>query len=192
MPNKRKKKLNYARHRERWNDCIDCDLCEVRRKVVLGRGQIPADILFIGEAPGSSEDVLGRPFKGPAGSLLQNDILDKVFPHYPDIRYALTNLVGCIPRINGKKKMPEDVHIKACSRRLNEFIKLCKPVTLIGVGKLATDKIPMVVEEWESYKLYSIVHPAAILRASDAHKPLMVQTAKANILEAISEISEKG
>lgn len=55
---------------ERWKDCTACGLCEHRQKVVLARGSVPCDILFIGEAPGESEDCLGQPFVGPAGQLL--------------------------------------------------------------------------------------------------------------------------
>jgi DNA polymerase len=58
--------------------------------LVTARGHVPCDILIIGEAPGASEDIIGRPFVGPAGILL-DDILEKSLD--PDIRVAMTNLV---------------------------------------------------------------------------------------------------
>ncbi len=60
----------YALHLAKWHDCTACSLHEHRGRMVFARGKIPCDVLFIGEAPGESEDVLGAPFKGPAGKLL--------------------------------------------------------------------------------------------------------------------------
>lgn len=49
------------------------DICSNPRiKVVLGRGAVPCDILFVGEAPGLGENATGKPFMGPAGKLLDS------------------------------------------------------------------------------------------------------------------------
>jgi uracil-DNA glycosylase len=63
--------------------------------VVLCRGRLPCDVLFVGEAPGVSEDVLGRPFVGPAGKLLDT-IVERALDGQYDC--AMTNLVACIPK----------------------------------------------------------------------------------------------
>ena len=68
----------YIKHREKWKDCTRCLLHEHRRKIVLCRGKIPADVLFVGEAPGESEDVLGSPFVGPAAQLLDS-LIEQAF-----------------------------------------------------------------------------------------------------------------
>ena len=60
----------YSLFVEKWKDCRDCYLCETRNRIVFARGTIPADVLFLGEAPGESENVTGVPFDGPAGNLL--------------------------------------------------------------------------------------------------------------------------
>lgn len=57
-------------HVKDWKHCERCELAADRKHVCLGRGDIPADVLFCGEAAGQSENVLGRPFVGPAGQLL--------------------------------------------------------------------------------------------------------------------------
>ena len=62
----------FQEHQNRWKDCTDCSLHASRIKVVLARGKLPCDILFTGEAPGESENVIGRPFIGPAGKLLDD------------------------------------------------------------------------------------------------------------------------
>lgn len=64
----------WQSHVARWKDCRRCCLCDGRKTVVLARGKIPCDVLFIGEAPGDSENVLGQPFIGPAGKLLDEII----------------------------------------------------------------------------------------------------------------------
>ena len=42
--------------------CHKCRLAETRTNVVFGEGSEHADIMFVGEGPGSYEDVQGRPF----------------------------------------------------------------------------------------------------------------------------------
>ena len=93
---------------EKWGKCRECSLWEGRQRVVLCRGKVPADVLFIGEGPGESEDSIGQPFIGPAGHLL-DQILEQsgVTEH----RYCLTNLVCCIPRL--KPPVVVNIHHKA-------------------------------------------------------------------------------
>ncbi|GAG10072.1 unnamed protein product, partial [marine sediment metagenome] len=61
---------------KRYKNCRKCGLYEFRRKIVFGRGKVPADILFVGEAPGKSEDLIGEAFVGPSGRLLDMAIKD--------------------------------------------------------------------------------------------------------------------
>jgi uracil-DNA glycosylase len=70
------RKTLWSAHVDDWKDCTRCPLHTVRSNVVLARGSIPCDILFVGEAPGRSEDALGKPFVGPAGILLDEMIED--------------------------------------------------------------------------------------------------------------------
>jgi uracil-DNA glycosylase family protein len=50
--------------------CRRCPLWEPATQTVFGEGPAGALILFIGEQPGDQEDVIGRPFVGPAGQML--------------------------------------------------------------------------------------------------------------------------
>ena len=50
--------------------CKKCNLCNDRKNAVPGKGNQNADIVFIGEAPGKNEDLLGEPFVGIAGKKL--------------------------------------------------------------------------------------------------------------------------
>src|SRR4051812_28157858 len=97
----------WLQHVQRWKDCQRCPLGQQRGRICLTRackagdqpgaygGRLPCDVLFIGEAPGSSEDALGLPFVGPAGDLL-DQIKQRALP--PETSCAFTNLVACYPR----------------------------------------------------------------------------------------------
>ncbi len=53
------------------HDCVRCaELAATRRNVVFGAGNADAQLMFVGEAPGASEDEQGLPFVGQAGKLL--------------------------------------------------------------------------------------------------------------------------
>lgn len=121
----------------------------------------------------NSEDLLGKPFCGPAGKLLDEIIADGLGNN--GHRYAITNLVGCIPRDEDGKKAgePEDESIRACSDRLLQLVTLCQPQIVVCVGKLASDWIDTRyvkrrVPIDDSIPRVSIIHPAALLRMTDA------------------------
>src|SRR5258706_14420256 len=60
-----------AELRERAMQCVKCPhLAGSRKNVVFGVGNIDAQIMFVGEAPGADEDLQGEPFVGKAGQLL--------------------------------------------------------------------------------------------------------------------------
>ena len=88
----------YQLHIQRWHNCTACDLCETRQKVVLGRGCVPADVCWIGEAPGKSEDSLGAPFVGKAGHRL-----DEIVRHAV-ARFRLCPSCRGLLRLQGEEK----------------------------------------------------------------------------------------
>ena len=62
-----------------WDDfaadvarCDACGLCKSRNKTVPGVGDVAAEWMFVGEAPGAEEDARGEPFVGQAGRLLDS------------------------------------------------------------------------------------------------------------------------
>jgi len=182
----------YTTFKKRWIDCTECELCDVRRKTVLARGKLPCDVLFIGEAPGQSEDVLGKPFVGPAGKLLDVTIEQA---GGSEVRLAFTNLVCCIPKdeLGGNKiNEPHKEHIQACSERLLEFIRVAKPCAFVCVGKLAAKWLPKIVKDDEWYRdtaSVEIVHPAAILRADISQRGLAIQQQIVQLSDLFEEVS---
>lgn len=190
----------------RWEKGCGSGLCESARNICIARGQVPCDVLFVGEAPGESEDVIGRPFVGPAGKLLDYIIERSLLK---GTRYALTNLTMCIPREGDGQKaaqpLPEE--IEACAPRLREFIRICQPKLIVCVGALARDYLDekMKGSIWgnrvslrrslnNTSELGSeilridITHPAAILRTNVANQGLAVQRCIVSIRTAVEEL----
>ncbi len=146
----------WTDHVARWKDCQLCPLCQQRDRIVLGRGQVPCDVVFVGEAPGASEDALGEPFIGPAGDVM-NQIIDRALP--PGTTYALTNLVACFPReakARGDNE-PEMSEILACRPRLEEFVAIARPRLIVRVGALAAGW----AQPPRGVATVDIIHPAA-------------------------------
>ena len=174
----------YQKFCDRWEGCRGCALGFQRTKIVLARGKVPAEVLFVGEAPGPSEDVLGKPFVGPAGKLL-----DKIIEVGIDGRvdYCLTNLVACFPReAKGKGfNEPSEDEIESCGDRLREFTLLCKPKLVVCVGKLASRWAPTIIG---TGGYISIIHPAAILRMDVSRKGLAIQRCIVAVSDAVDEI----
>ena len=85
----------WRQHWENWVECDRCPLHKTRRNVVLVRGQLPCELLFIGGAPGESEDSLGYPFVGSAGEEFERIMTEALGDR--KIRYAVTNIIACAP-----------------------------------------------------------------------------------------------
>lgn len=169
-------KTAYQSHVARWGSCRDCPLWQQRTRVVLARGQVPADVVFVGEAPGLSEDALGQPFVGPAGKLL-DEIIRRALGGKA-VRAAYTNLVACFPREakeSGDHK-PSNESIRRCSPRLEEFIGLCRPRAVVCVGALSTKWLHLAVDgSRDDLVVESIDHPAFLLRMPEAQRDLAVK-----------------
>lgn len=144
---------------EEWQKCQKCPLCKLRRSVVIGTGEIPASVLFIGEAPGRQEDILGRPFVGPAGKLLKEQLNQIEI----DFSFYITNVVACAPWVDENRKewrAPSKSEAESCSPRLAGIIKAVNPKTIIYIGQVAKKFCAAP----SSIPTLTITHPAAILR----------------------------
>ncbi len=156
---------------EEYSACKQCeDLCNSRSQVVFGSGDPKAKILFLGEAPGATEDKEGIPFCGASGKVLQELLMsigynrDQVF---------ITNTIICRPE---KNRNPKPQEIKNCNNRLNKTIKAIDPKVIVTVGNFATKTIlgqagitkirGQLFEQDLSGKIYCVVpvvHPANLL-----------------------------
>lgn len=117
--------------RREWANCRACNLCQNRKRVVFGEGNPKADLMFIGEAPGETEDEKGEPFCGESGMILRS-MLEGLEVDWGSI--YVTNLVCCRPPGNRDPVKPET---NACFDRLQEQIYLVDPLIIVAVGKVA-------------------------------------------------------
>jgi DNA polymerase len=156
--------------------------------IVVGKGNLNANILFVGEAPGRNEDLQGIPFCGAAGKNLDK-LLEKVGLTMEDIYVA--NILKCRPPEN-RDPLPEE--IKAHTPWLLKQIKEIKPKVVCSLGNYATKfflargKVedmnrqpgitslhgkPQKIEmEGLSFKLIPLFHPAAIIYNRNKLTPL--------------------
>jgi DNA polymerase len=166
--------------RDAARTCAICEGCERTNGVVFGEGPERARIMLVGEQPGDREDVLGRPFVGPAGELL-----DEVLGELRVDRGALylTNAVKHFhwePR--GKQRLhrsPKVSEIDACRPWLDAEIDVVAPRAIVCLGAVAArsfmghafrlHKARGQVFETRWAKLWLATHhPAAVLRMADA------------------------
>lgn len=169
----------YQKFLQQWNDCQRCKLHEKRTRMVFAKGGVPADILLIGEGPGPSEDILGKPFVGPAGKLLDGIVKSGLHGLFS---LCYTNLVCCIPLDDDAKKFSEPPKecIRACEERLVQFVELVNPKVIVAVGDLARRyALSLFKQPLHSF----IIHPAAILRMDATQQPLAVKRCVATLEE---------
>ena len=151
--------------------CVRCPLSESRTTVVFGAGDADADLMFIGEAPGKSEDEQGVPFVGAAGKLLDK-LLAEIGMERSDVFIA--NVLKCRPPDN---RDPRPAEIEACSGYLRSQIALIAPRVVCTLGNFSTKLLredqtgitrlhgrPEVRSlGGRTVRLYPVFHPAAAL-----------------------------
>lgn len=162
--------------RKSWSNCDRCQLHQHRRRVVLYRGECPCQVLFIGEAPGKTEDRLGIPFIGPSGRVL-DELLEEAtlslqarVSGYEEPTIGVTNIVGCIPYSNPANKAsavrpPIPDEVDACAPRLAETIQAAAPKLIILLGKSARTYTKQIEAASPGTPIRCLHHPAYILRS---------------------------
>ncbi len=114
---------------ERWAAENTCALKPLATRPVFGDGPADASIVFIGEAPGKSEDEQGRPFVGAAGKFLA-EMLRSIGMKREDV--YITNIVKYRPPNN---RDPEPSEKEACAPWLYEELNLIAPKLIVFLGR---------------------------------------------------------
>lgn len=160
-----------------WNElrcaveqCQRCDLAKTRTQVVFGVGNIQADLVIVGEAPGANEDRLGEPFVGRAGQLL-DAMLKAMDLNRQDI--YICNILKCRPPNN---RDPSAEEIASCTSYLEKQLLYIQPKLILAVGRIAAQyllglKTPLSQLRSQLWKftptqtdLLVTYHPAYLLR----------------------------
>src|SRR5262245_4042763 len=149
--------------------CTACGLCRTRNKAVPGVGDIHAQWLFVGEAPGAEEDAKGEPFVGQAGRLLDNMLAALGMLRGENVYIA--NVLKCRPPNN---RTPEPSESDSCRPYLDRQIELLRPAIVVALGKSAAATLLNVdatiaslrgrVHRYRGVPLIVTYHPAYLLR----------------------------
>lgn len=161
---------------KKCQSCKSCALGATRTNLVFSDGNAEtAKIVLIGEAPGETEDLEGRPFVGRAGQLLNEFLAEAGISREEDL--YIINTVKCRPPEN---RVPTDLEKACCSKFLKAQIDIIKPQAIVLCGATALksfvelDKkttISKVRGQWMTvsvdgvdYRAMTIFHPSYLLR----------------------------
>ncbi len=155
--------------------CHLCELSKHRHKTVFGEGNPRADVMFVGEGPGATEDSTGRPFVGRAGELLTKMIENVLL--IPRSEVYIANIVKCRPPGN---RVPTESEAFTCRPYLLKQIEMIQPRIIVTLGATAyryltndTSPISRVrgnTIQARNYTLIPTFHPSYLLRNPSARK----------------------
>ena len=180
--------------------CRRCPLYEPATQVVFGEGPPDAPVMFVGEQPGDQEDVIGRPFVGPAGQMMDRAMEEAGI----DRRMIyVTNAVKHFkftPR--GKRRIhqtPEVPEIQACRFWLDVERTHVRPRLLVAMGGSAARSLlgravtigrergrPIQMPDGQA--VFVTVHPSFLLRVPDAAAKAREYDAFVRDLKAIRDL----
>lgn len=164
-------------------ECRRCPLYKDATQVVPGEGAVSARMMIVGEQPGNSEDLAGRPFVGPAGRVLDAALIKAGIPR--DALFV-TNAVKHFKFVQrGKRRLhqrPNTGEIRACKWWLDQERALVAPHVLVVMGATAIrslfDKSLTIASlrgrtsrlDDEGTPVVATVHPSYLLRIPDKER----------------------
>lgn len=115
---------------EEWHaaHCPHCLAATAHTRLVFGEGDPQAELMFIGEAPGETEDSTGRPFVGRAGQKLDEMIKAMGLARE---RVYIANVLKSRPPDN---RTPLPVEVERCGPTLAAQIAIIRPLCLVTLG----------------------------------------------------------
>lgn len=152
---------------EEIRQCTRCPLYKTRKNAVPGEGPAEPKIMFVGEAPGASEDQSGRPFVGRSGELL-TQLIDNLGLSRNDV--FITSVLKSRPPDN---RSPNQSEIDACLPYLKRQFEILNPKIVVLLGNVAVSAVigPWKMSEChgriydaEDRTFFMTYHPAAALR----------------------------
>ena len=177
--------------RSECENCRACELHTTRTNCVFGTGNVDADLLFVGEAPGDNEDKTGIPFVGRAGQLLDQYLYAVDIPRES---VYIANILKCRPP---KNRDPLPTEEDACMDFLRRQVKLIRPKIIVCLGRIAAMrlirpdyKITKEHGEWVqkgNFLITAVYHPALLLRDPRRKEEMLVDMKK--IKEKLDELN---
>jgi uracil-DNA glycosylase len=158
--------------------CRRCDLWKLGTQTVFGHGKTKG-LMLVGEQPGDVEDREGKPFVGPAGTLLR-ELLDEVGIDHDDV--YLTNAVKHFKwRPKGTRRLhdkPSWTEVKACYHWLANELAAVDPAFVVCLGATAAQALlgkdarvgklrGQILALETGIPAIVTIHPSAVLRAGE-------------------------
>lgn len=153
--------------------CQACGLCRSRKNTVFGVGDVQADWMIVGEAPGENEDLQGEPFVGLAGQLLDNMLLavGRRRTGQGSEGAYIANVLKCRPPAN---RNPQPQEVAQCEPYLARQVALVQPKIILAMGRFAVQSLLKTeepigrlrgrVHRYEGAPVIVTYHPAYLLR----------------------------
>jgi uracil-DNA glycosylase len=136
-------------------------------KPVIGDGDLDANIVFIGEAPGENEAKSGKPFVGAAGRVL-SELLESIGVKREDV--YITNIVKDRPP---KNRDPKPDEIDLYKPFLREQIEIIRPKVIVPLGRFSMDFILDLFDMAEKGQKISALH-GKVLQAKTPYGEIAV------------------
>lgn len=113
------------------HDCQLCKLSQTRKRVIFGDGNSQADIMFVGDFPSNSDEIVGRVFTSKVGDLLTK-MIQSVLMIEKDKIY-LTNILKCRPIDTTN---PSATYAHTCMPYLLKQLEFIKPKIVVAFGEM--------------------------------------------------------
>ena len=180
----KKKHMPSARYEALKKSCVsflDEIYADAHKVVVFGEGNLCADIMLVGEAPGEQETLQRHPFVGKAGKNLDEFL---AIMQLPREAIYITNVVKFRPTKSHPQtgrlsnRPPDKEEILLCKRFLLEEIELVQPRVVVTLGNVALrtlsgqDKatigamhgVPVTIDNGTArLTIFPLYHPASII-----------------------------
>ncbi len=118
-----------------------CTICPKMHRPAVSGGAVVSRVISVGQAPGTKEPVLGRPFAWTAGKTLFGWFQRACGMSEEEFRSTvyMAAVCRCFPGKNaaGGDRVPDAQEIVNCSRWLEAEIALLRPALVLPIGKLA-------------------------------------------------------
>lgn len=191
------KKEKLENLHKKWMEECECELKKTATQAVPGVGNAEAELVFIGEAPGKSEDEKGEPFVGAAGKFLAT-MLAEIKLQRSDV--YITNIVKYRPPNN---RDPLPIEKAACRAWLLDELKIISPKLIIFLGRHALNNFfpdlqisqahgKLLIKSFKGLNtkyFFPLYHPAAALYDGSMREVLMADFKK--IPKVLKEIEKR-
>jgi uracil-DNA glycosylase len=172
-------RLTMRSLQEAVQHCRGCPLYANATQAVFGAGKLSSEVMLVGETPGDQEDLVGAPFVGPAGRLLDR-ALDEA-----GIDRSAAYVTNAVKHFKWRSRGTRRIHDKpswseqlACRPWLEAEIALVKPRALVLLGATAAQSLlgrsfrvtkerGRLLDSDLAELVTATIHPSAVLRSDD-------------------------